>query len=237
MSVSPCDLCMQGKIKGSYTAAKMVEFCRRGTLSARQGVLGIDRDLPYALRQVAVLRRVIHRNDWLILPSGRVHTLVPTMIRGVLRAAPSSTVRDAALVIRQTSKFDIQEASPYLSSKPAATPQTSVIVFLSHRPAPGPGLLPAAEPASTGGALRRKVRAADSAGRTEPHCLDASGAARRQGRRPRPCWLGRRGKQQHSGWRRSGTRTGLCRPGSGGSCRRREAAGRPAAALHAAGRS
>jgi hypothetical protein len=43
---------LQGKIKGSYTADKMIEFCRRGTLSARQLVLGIDRDLPYALRQV-----------------------------------------------------------------------------------------------------------------------------------------------------------------------------------------
>ena len=42
---------LQGKIKGSYTADKMAEFCRRGTLSARQMVLGIDRDLPYVLRQ------------------------------------------------------------------------------------------------------------------------------------------------------------------------------------------
>jgi len=43
---------LQGKIKGSYTAEKMIEFCKRGTLSARQMVLGIDRDLPYMLRQV-----------------------------------------------------------------------------------------------------------------------------------------------------------------------------------------
>ncbi|KAI8472520.1 MAG: hypothetical protein J3K34DRAFT_503549 [Monoraphidium minutum] len=42
---------LQGKIKGSYTADKMMEFARRGTLSAEQLVLGIDRDLPYALRQ------------------------------------------------------------------------------------------------------------------------------------------------------------------------------------------
>jgi len=42
---------LQGKIKGSYAADKMVEFVRRGTLSARQLVLGIDRDLPYILRQ------------------------------------------------------------------------------------------------------------------------------------------------------------------------------------------
>jgi len=44
---------LQGKIKGSYTADKMIEFCKRGTLSARQMVLGIDRDLPYVLRQVS----------------------------------------------------------------------------------------------------------------------------------------------------------------------------------------
>jgi len=44
---------LQGKIKGSYTAEKMIEFCKRGTLSARQMVLGIDRDLPYVLRQVS----------------------------------------------------------------------------------------------------------------------------------------------------------------------------------------
>jgi hypothetical protein len=47
----------QGKIKGSYTADKMVEFCKRGTLSARQMVLGIDRDLPYVMRQVGPLQR------------------------------------------------------------------------------------------------------------------------------------------------------------------------------------
>jgi hypothetical protein len=41
----------QGKIKGSYAAEKMLEFVRRGTLSARQQVLGIDRDLSYVLRQ------------------------------------------------------------------------------------------------------------------------------------------------------------------------------------------
>jgi hypothetical protein len=48
----------QGKIKGSYTAEKMLEFCRRGTLSAAQMVLGIDKNLPYVARQV---RRVWHR--------------------------------------------------------------------------------------------------------------------------------------------------------------------------------
>ncbi|KAF8055283.1 PAS2 [Scenedesmus sp. PABB004] len=42
---------LQGKIKGSYTADKMLEFCRRGTLSAAQAVLGIDRNLPYVARQ------------------------------------------------------------------------------------------------------------------------------------------------------------------------------------------
>ncbi|KIZ05139.1 hypothetical protein MNEG_2822 [Monoraphidium neglectum] len=42
---------LQSKIKGSYTADKMMEFCKRGTLSGRQLVLGIDRDLPYLLRQ------------------------------------------------------------------------------------------------------------------------------------------------------------------------------------------
>jgi hypothetical protein len=47
----------QGKIKGSYTADKMIEFCRRGTLSANQLVLGIDKDLPYALRQVSIRGR------------------------------------------------------------------------------------------------------------------------------------------------------------------------------------
>ena len=45
---------LQGKIKGSYTCDKMAEFCKRGTLSARQMVLGIDRDLPYMLRQARV---------------------------------------------------------------------------------------------------------------------------------------------------------------------------------------
>ncbi|WIA44621.1 hypothetical protein OEZ86_007339 [Tetradesmus obliquus] len=42
---------LQGKIKGSYTADKMLEFCRRGTLSAAQMVLGIDKNLPYVARQ------------------------------------------------------------------------------------------------------------------------------------------------------------------------------------------
>jgi hypothetical protein len=43
---------LQGKIKGSYSASKMVEFSRRGTLSAAQLILGIDKDLPYVSRQV-----------------------------------------------------------------------------------------------------------------------------------------------------------------------------------------
>jgi hypothetical protein len=30
----------------------MLEFCRRGTLSAAQTVLGIDKNLPYVARQV-----------------------------------------------------------------------------------------------------------------------------------------------------------------------------------------
>eukprot|EP00775_Hariotina_reticulata_P007291 gene7291-7504_t len=42
---------LQGKIKGSYTSDKMLEFCRRGTLSAAQLVLGIDKNLPYVARQ------------------------------------------------------------------------------------------------------------------------------------------------------------------------------------------
>ncbi|WIA24133.1 hypothetical protein OEZ85_013728 [Tetradesmus obliquus] len=42
---------LQGKIKGSYTTDKMLEFCRRGTLSAAQMVLGIDKNLPYVARQ------------------------------------------------------------------------------------------------------------------------------------------------------------------------------------------
>lgn len=47
---------LQGKIKGSYTADKMLEFCRRGTLSAAQLVLGIDKNLPYVARQVVIGR-------------------------------------------------------------------------------------------------------------------------------------------------------------------------------------
>jgi hypothetical protein len=43
---------LQGKIKGSYTAEKMQEFCRRGTLGGAQLVLGMDRNLPYNSRQV-----------------------------------------------------------------------------------------------------------------------------------------------------------------------------------------
>jgi hypothetical protein len=43
---------MQGKIKGSYTPEKMLEFFRRGTLSASQLLLGIDQNLPYSARQV-----------------------------------------------------------------------------------------------------------------------------------------------------------------------------------------
>jgi hypothetical protein len=44
--------CKQGKIKGSYTPEKMLEFCRRGTLSPSQLLLGIDQNLPYLARQV-----------------------------------------------------------------------------------------------------------------------------------------------------------------------------------------
>jgi hypothetical protein len=44
---------LQGKIKGSYTAEKMLEFCRRGTLGGAQLVLGMDRNLPYNARQVS----------------------------------------------------------------------------------------------------------------------------------------------------------------------------------------
>jgi hypothetical protein len=44
----------QGKIKGSYTAEKMLNFCRRGTLSASQLLLGIDLNLPYLARQVGI---------------------------------------------------------------------------------------------------------------------------------------------------------------------------------------
>lgn len=44
---------VQGKIKGSYTASKMLEFSVRGTLSSAQLVLGIDKDLPYTARQVS----------------------------------------------------------------------------------------------------------------------------------------------------------------------------------------
>lgn len=43
---------VQGKIKGSYTPDKMLEFCRRGTLSSTQLLLGIDQNLPYLARQV-----------------------------------------------------------------------------------------------------------------------------------------------------------------------------------------
>jgi hypothetical protein len=35
----------------------MLEFCRRGTLSAAQLVLGIDKNLPYVARQVSWHRR------------------------------------------------------------------------------------------------------------------------------------------------------------------------------------
>lgn len=42
----------QGKIKGSYTPDKMLDFCRRGTLSSSQLLLGIDQNLPYLARQV-----------------------------------------------------------------------------------------------------------------------------------------------------------------------------------------
>jgi hypothetical protein len=48
----PPPLSYQGKIKGSYTASKMLEFSVRGTLSSAQLVLGIDKDLPYLARQV-----------------------------------------------------------------------------------------------------------------------------------------------------------------------------------------
>lgn len=44
---------LQGKIKGSYTAEKMLEFCRRGTLSSSQLLLGIDQNVPYLARQVS----------------------------------------------------------------------------------------------------------------------------------------------------------------------------------------
>jgi hypothetical protein len=43
---------LKGKIKGSYSASKMLEFSRRGTLSSAQLILGIDKDLPYVSRQV-----------------------------------------------------------------------------------------------------------------------------------------------------------------------------------------
>lgn len=43
---------LQGKIKGSYTAEKMIEFTRRGTLGGAQLALGMDRNLPYNARQV-----------------------------------------------------------------------------------------------------------------------------------------------------------------------------------------
>lgn len=46
-------LLVQGKIKGSYTPEKMLEFCRRGTLSPSQLLLGIDQNLPYLARQVS----------------------------------------------------------------------------------------------------------------------------------------------------------------------------------------
>jgi hypothetical protein len=46
---------LQGKIKGSYTTDKMVEFCRRGTLGGAQLVLGLDRNLPYNARQVCMV--------------------------------------------------------------------------------------------------------------------------------------------------------------------------------------
>lgn len=46
---------VQGKIKGSYTPDKMLEFCRRGTLSSTQLLLGIDQNLPYLARQVCVM--------------------------------------------------------------------------------------------------------------------------------------------------------------------------------------
>jgi hypothetical protein len=46
---------LQGKIKGSYTTDKMVEFCRRGTLGGAQLVLGLDRNLPYNARQVGLM--------------------------------------------------------------------------------------------------------------------------------------------------------------------------------------
>eukprot|EP00877_Chromochloris_zofingiensis_P010870 jgi/Chrzof1/6036/Cz17g03070.t1 len=52
---------LQGKIKGSYTADKMTEFCKRGTLSARQMVLGIDKNLPYVLRQDLAYYRPLGR--------------------------------------------------------------------------------------------------------------------------------------------------------------------------------
>jgi len=45
-------VCLQGRIKGSYTPVKMMEFCMRGTLSSTQLLLGIDHNLPYLARQV-----------------------------------------------------------------------------------------------------------------------------------------------------------------------------------------
>lgn len=44
--------CLQGRIKGSYTPVKMMEFCMLGTLSPTQLLLGIDHNLPYLARQV-----------------------------------------------------------------------------------------------------------------------------------------------------------------------------------------
>ncbi len=50
---------LQGKIKGSYTCDKMAEFVRRGTLSASQLVLGIDRNLSYIARQVGAQQQLV----------------------------------------------------------------------------------------------------------------------------------------------------------------------------------
>jgi hypothetical protein len=55
-----CALCiLQGKIKGSYTADKMIEFCRRGTLGGAQLVLGLDRNLPYNARQASPIPHLL----------------------------------------------------------------------------------------------------------------------------------------------------------------------------------
>jgi hypothetical protein len=137
----------QGKIKGSYTADKMIEFCKRGTLSARQMVLGIDRDLPYVLRQdlqfyrpLGALAVEVHQDGRYVPLSAARVAQTPAWAPVVPRGAPAAGDGGAGGAAAAPPGLGASEGAAAAGGAPAAPNAAALRVSLQRLFTPsGPG--------------------------------------------------------------------------------------------------